>query len=214
MPISLHSNARAGDCSSNIFVVVLTLAWVLMATAACGGAVPTGAPPFKLDWRTSSSKVDIGESVILTIRMYDVRESGERGGISVSFPMLTESGDSDGAYTSPMADVEATNYTSGLSSVNLYGPGETIYHRDGNRMFPAESLLVESDDPSWTPSDDRTLRIRITPKSAGEFTIWIRGWICAEEYTDCSRAPVDGMATDQQGYRVGVVRVELRDSGL
>ena len=194
-------------------VVILTLASVCIAMMACGGAIPTGNPPFKLYWRTSASEVDIGESLILTVRMYDVREQGERGGISVSFPLLAEPGDSGAGYISPVADVEAINYTSGLSRVNLYGPGETIYHRDGNRMFPAESLLVESDDPSWIPSDDRTLRIRITPRSVGEFSIWIRGWICAEGYTDCSRAPVDGTATDQQGYRVGVVTVTVRDSG-
>lgn len=213
MLISLHSNTRARDCSSNILVIILALASVFMAAAVCGGALPIGDPPFRLDWHTSTSQVAVGDIFILTARMYEVREPGERGGISVSFPLLTKPGDADGEYTSPLADVEATNYTSGLSSVNLYGPGETIYHRDGNRMFPAEILLVESDDPSWTPSDDRTLRIRITPRSAGEFPIWVRGGYAQKCTLIAREAPVDGTATDQQGYKVGVVTVAVIDAG-
>lgn len=87
MPNSLYSNARARDCSSNILVVILTLASVFMATTVCGGSLPTGDPPFKLDWHTSTSEVVVGDSYTLTVRMYDVREASEHGGISASFPL-------------------------------------------------------------------------------------------------------------------------------
>ena len=126
--------------------------------------------------------------------------------------MLTDGGDSNGTFSSPVADVEVINYTTGLSKLTLYSPGETIYHKDDNRMFPAEHLLVESDDPTWSPSDDRTLRLRITPKRSGDFPLRIRGWMCAEEYTRCKRRPVTGDEPDQQGHGVNVVTVVVNAS--
>ena len=174
----------------------------------------TGPSPFGLHWETSASTIEPGESLTLTIRMYEVLHGGEHGGISVSFPLLTEGEDSDYRYLSAVADVEAVAYTSGLSNLTFYGPGETIYHKDDNRMFPARYLLVESDDPSWSPSDDRTLTIRITPRDAGEFPIWVRGWICAEGYTGCGRNPVSGEVTDQQGYGAHIVMIVVTDTPL
>ena len=41
--------------------------------------------------------------------------------------------------------------------------------------------------------------MRITPKQEGEFRILVRGWICAIEYTNCSRRPESGIP-DQQGW--------------
>ena len=164
-------------------------------------------PPFRLEWGTSgeyaseaSDRVDW--SFTLSVRMYNVQQVGEHGGISVSFPSLTEPGGSTDGYSSSVADVEALYYTSGLTKVTFHQPGTTIYHRDNNRQFPAEYLLAESDDPSWTTSDDRTLGIQITPKIVGYFPVQIRGWICADEYTDCSRQPESGDVDDQQGWFV------------
>ena len=207
MPLNVLSYIQIRGYMATVPVVPFVVSAAFVANMACGGALPTGEPPFKLDWQASSSEVMVGESFYLTIRMHDVRYTSEHGGISVSFPLLTETRASDGSYSSSSADVEAIDYTTDISNVTFYGPGETIYHRDGNRRFSAQDLLVESDDPSWSPSDDRTLRLRITPKSAGEFPIWIRGWICADGYTDCTRSPADGAATDQQGYGAEVVAV-------
>ena len=162
-----------------------------------------------LDFETSASDVEAGESFTLTIRMHEVQREGEHGGISVSFPLLIEGEDSLGSFSSPVADVEVIYYTTGLSNVNLFSPGETIYHKDDNKMFPAENLLVESDDPTWMPSDDRTLTLRITPRRDDGFPLWIRGWICAEEYTRCKRSPVSGAATDQQGHGADVVTIAV-----
>ena len=162
---------------------------------------------FNLEWETSATSVDAGESFTLTVRMHSPQQPGEHGGISVSFPTLTESGGSNDRYSSDSADVEALDYTSGLSNVTFHQPGAAIYHREGNLQFPAEYLLVESDDPSWSTSDDRTLRLRITPKHGGEFPIQIRGWLCADGYTDCARNPADGAETDQQGWPAILVSV-------
>ena len=188
-------------------VLGLALSSTILAVTACGGALATGPKPFLLDWETSASEVEVGESFTLTIRIYEVQLPGEHGGVSVSFPSLTDGSHSSDTFSSTVADVEAVSYTTGLSNVAFHGPGKTIYHKDDNRMFPAEHLLVESDDPSWSPSDDRTLTLRITPKRSGEFPIRLRGWICAEEYTRCKRNPVSGDEIDQQGHGVDVVTV-------
>ena len=98
----------------------------------------------------------------------------------MSFPAITDSGGSSDAST-PLesADVDKIDYSSGLSNVTFHQPDAMIYHRVDNERFPADYLLVESDDPSWSQSDDRTLVLRITPKRAGEFPIQVRGWMCA-----------------------------------
>ena len=108
-------------------------------------AQPTPAPagpaqqPFRLSWAASESGVSGGESFTLTVRMYGVRESGDHGGISVSFPSLTESGGSTGGYSSSLADVEAVEYTSGLSNVAFHQPGASIYRSDNSTQFPGQS---------------------------------------------------------------------------
>ena len=168
---------------------------------------PSIQPPFKLEWETSgeyasetSARVDW--AFTLGVRIYDVQQAGEHGGISVSFPSLTEPGGSKERHSSSIADVETMDYTSGLSKITFHQPETMIYHRDNNRKFSAEYLLVESDDPSWSTSDDRTLQIRIMPKIVGDFPVQIRGWICADEYTDCLRQPEFGVVEDQQGWFV------------
>ena len=166
-------------------------------------------PPFEMEWQTSASEVEAGGELILTVRMHGVRQPGEHGGISVSFPSLTEPGGSKEWYSSSLAEVEAVHYTSGTSSVTFHQPGASIYHRDGNRQFPAGYLLVESDDPTWSRSDDRVLMLRITPRRGGELPIQVRGWLCRDEYTNCARNPASGTATDQQGWFVEVETVRV-----
>ena len=125
----------------------------------------------------------------------------------MSFPSVTESGGSKDRYSSSIADVEVIDYTSGLSQVAFHQQGVTIYHRENNRQFAAEYLLVESDDATWSRSDDRTLELRITPMGEGEFPIPIRGWLCVNNYTNCSHQP---SSEDQQGWIVGRVSIGVK----
>ena len=78
-------------------------------------AAPDG--PFALDWEISDSDVEAGESFDLTVRMYGLQESGEHGGISVSFPWITQPGGSRDRHSSSAADVEVAAYTTGASNV-------------------------------------------------------------------------------------------------
>ena len=172
-------------------------------------AIPTPVyHPFALDWWTSSNVAKAGESFTLTVEMNDVQQAGEHGGISVSFPSLTESGGSKRKYSSRIADVEVIEYTSGVVNVAFYQPGVTIWD-DDNKQIPAKYLLVESDNSSWSRSDDRTLVLRITPKREGEFPMQIRGWLCLDGYTDCYRQPYNSGIPDQQWYNAEIMTVEV-----
>ena len=188
---------------------------VVVAPTAIPTSVPTAVPtpsdqPFALDWNVSpSGGVDGGDNFTLTVRMRDVRNAGEHGGISVSFPSITRAGGGSLRHSSAAADVRAVSYTSGLSRVAFHQPGATIHHKVGNRQFAATYLLVESDDPTWTASDDRTLTLRITPKKGGAFPIQVRGWVCASEYANCAYSPTTASASDQQGHAAEVASVAV-----
>ena len=165
---------------------------------------------FAMEWGISASEVEVGQNFELTVRIHAVQRAGEHGGISVSFPSLTEPGGSTDRHFSSVADIEVLSYETGIESVTLHQPGATIYHSDDNRQFAAEHLLVEADDASWPVSADRTLVLRVTPKAVGEFEMLIRGWICADGYTMCTRVPSDNTAVDQQGWVVERMFVQAK----
>lgn len=79
-----------------------------------------------------------GESFTFRVFMFDIRRLGEHGGISVSFPAVRESGGSSGRHSSAAAEIEALDYTTGLSQVAFHRPVATIYHREIN-MFHQDS---------------------------------------------------------------------------
>ena len=171
--------------------------------------VPIDDPPsFSLDWSSSKTSVKVGEPFTLRARMYQVVGAGEHGGISVSFPNITQADESKGSHSSDVAAIEVLSYTAGLSRVAFHQPGVAIYSAKG-KVIPADHLLVESDDPSWPEQTDRTLELRITPKRAGDFQIHIRGWICADGYWYCARVPDSG-APDQQGWHAGALTVGVK----
>ena len=153
-----------------------------------------------------------GGAYDLIAKISEVGGMTDHGGVSISFPTLTEIGGSTSGYSSSTADVEVLDYSGGRrSNVTFHQPGTTIYHRD-NRQLAAEYLLVETDEPSWSRSDDRVLVLRITPKRAGEFPVQVRGWLCADSYTECSRQPGEGSLEDQQGWAVQQVTVTVTTS--
>ena len=170
----------------------------------------TQPPSFTLYKNVSAQVVEEGESFYLQVEVKEVQGAGEHGGMSVSFPTLTEDGGGEDGYSSSIAEVEVVSSTTTASNVKFYQPGEgTLSHQDGRAPFPAEHLLVESDDSSWTSSDYRLGELKITPKQSGDFPIRIRGWICADGYTNCSREPTLSDTLDQQGWYVSTLNVQV-----
>ena len=123
-------------CHSNYFDHCLHGFLIFVSAVACRGAVATGPAPFELDWSASAFAAADSESFTLAVRIYDVQRAGERGGVSVSFPLPMEADNSGDKYSSEAADVEAINCTAGLSHVTFHQAGATIYHQDNNRTFP------------------------------------------------------------------------------
>ena len=158
---------------------------------------------------TAPSSATVGQSFDIVARVHGVSGSGGSGGISVSFPSLAGGSETSGRYTSSTADVRAVNATD-WGDVSIYKSGDTIWASTG-RSFPAAHLLVEASYDSWASWNDDTLRLRVTPKVAGDFVIRIRGWIC--DGRDCARNPAGGGgARDQQGHAVTVKTVSVSAS--
>ena len=181
-----------------------------------GNVAHAAGPDFVLNWSGQPYQVELGGSFTLTVRMHGVGGSGDHGGISISFPSLTQRNTSSSSYRyrSDKADVDVISYTTGRSNVTLFDKGDTVWD-SRDRQMTVNYLLIESDDSSWSSSSDRTLTIRITPREAGQFYIYGRGWICADNYDDCSRetpSPSSSTRTDQQGYSVGNASFNVRDT--
>ena len=182
-------------------------------TGPVSSAPDTGDVPFKLDWEISDASVDRGESFTLSVRMHGLNLSGGHGGITVSFPSLIGGSASADGYSSLVADVAVPSYTTGLGNVTLHAPRRAEVWDSNDEVISVRYLLVESDDPTWARSDDRTLLLQITPKRAGDFPIQIRGWLCDDEYANCLRNPKGDGALDQQGYLNKVAKVHVTGSG-
>ena len=149
----------------------------------------------------------VGQSFDISVELINGGDDGGRGGLSVSFPALTGGSKSSGGYSSSLADVRVIGYTSGTGSVSLYKSGDSINHANGSAMR-ARHLLIESDDASWRSNTRRVLTLRVTPKRAGDLPVRVRGWICADGYSSCSRAPTHG-TDDQQGYDTAARTVKV-----
>ena len=166
-----------------------------------------GPPFFGLSVGQSNDSVTTDEAFDLSVGIFGVEGSGAKGGISVSFPQLGYDDNGSGStYSSSVADVQVLDGTT-VSGVAFYRPGDNIHRASDNEIIPAQHLLVESAE-SWKTGDDRTLKLRITPKTVpqdGEFKMLVRSWICADEYKDCRRIPAQNetayyLEKDQQGW--------------
>ena len=137
---------------------------------------------------------------------------GDHGGISISFPDLTDTDGGMPPYTSPIADVEVHAETT-FATVGFYDAGDTIDVGGTNGL--AQHLLVEGDEDGWDYDEAHTLTLTITPNQAGTLTIRIRGWI-AEFGTGygpptyrCPDQGGSGRELDQQQYWSEVVTLNV-----
>ena len=153
------------------------------------------------------SSAEVGRSFDVHVELRNYGGDGERGGVSVSFPTLSGGSKSSSDFTSSRADVRVVSYTGGMGNVSLYKSGDSITRSNGASMS-ARHLLIESDDPTWPSDASRALTLRVTPKTAGSLRVMIRGWICADGYSSCSRYPMSGQS-DQQGYGATVKTVNV-----
>ena len=167
--------------------------------------------PFTFDAQSDISPltVRVGEPVNLSFRTSDLNGVADHGGVTVSFPDLTDNGttSSDYDYVSDKASVSTVIYTTGKSNVTYHRPGASV-QTVGGTPGTAEYLLVESDDSYWPNGADRTLTLEVTPWEPGTFQVQYRYWLCLAGNDECRRDPESG-DVDQQGWHVGVSEITV-----
>ena len=185
---------------------------ILPNAFALGSHQPASGPGFTGSVSPPPSTMAVGESFRLRFHISDLTGSGDHGGISVSFPTLTQRSTSDISYSSNQGSVRTYSYTTGSVNVKYYDIEDTLNTAQGSQK-PAEHLLVESDDSTWPARSSRTLVLEVTPNQVGSFRVYYRFWICADGYSDCTRSPsgFDIQGLDQQGWGARFFTIQVTD---
>ena len=192
--------------------------WLLAppVSASNPGAPLAATPALVFSSEDTPDEIDLGESFELEISVAEYSGQGDHGGISVSFPGLTNTGGNSSSYDSTQGKVETISYTNGVSMVTYHDKGDQIHEGTDTSTSAADYLLVESDDDDWpsrTGSDYewRTLKLRVTPKQTGEFEVYYRVWLCGDGYQECDRRPRSEHSDqeDQQRWAVAVITVDV-----
>ena len=164
----------------------------------------------------SDSSIYVNETVTVRFSMRRLSGSSGNGGITVSFPDLDQSNSlqSSSSYDSADGSVSTWSYTNGRSKVHYFPRAYSPINLANGGTGTAQYLIVESDDTDWpatnSQQDYRTLELRVTPKTQGNFRIYYRFWLCSSGYDDCRRHP-GSSRVDQQGWNVGVYNVTVRN---
>ena len=190
----------------------LATQWELIDTVSsnfCVGGYPDCPFEFATQSDISPPSVRAGEPVSLSFRTSGLNGAADHGGVTVSFPDLTDVGtsSSDYDYVSDKASVSAVSYTTGTSNVTYHRPGASV-QTAGGTPDAAEYLLVESDDSYWPSGADRTLELEVTAWEPGTFQVQYRYWLCLAGNDECRRDPESG-DVDQQGWHVGVSEITV-----
>ncbi|MFC1556338.1 choice-of-anchor D domain-containing protein, partial [candidate division KSB1 bacterium] len=141
----------------------------------------------------SRNEIFMSEYFYVTVT---ARNSGDGeadwGGISISFPEIYSENGNEAA-------VEVLE-SYGLST-EFHQKGDNI-DRDGT-WAPADYLLVEgSKDNGWKPGEERTLKLKVTPKIKQEYTVNIRFALASNNFDRIWRDPDSGTKDEQQKYHV------------
>ena len=177
-------------------------------------------------WELPDDTITLGESIDLEFAITKTSWVGGPGGMTVSFLdfTLADSGDGSVPYESSQGTVNTLSYSGNNAQISYLDSGgtDTVENSAGNPIRPRH-LIVATDNDRWPPSvvfpPERRLRLRVTPKQAGEFRIQYRYWLCNEDRVDdsgqpyCNRAPAqDGpnnSGRDQQGWAVYEFKVAV-----
>ena len=125
--------------------------WLLAppVSASNPGAPLAATPALVYSSEDTPDEIDLGESFELEISVAEYSGQGDRGGISVSFPGLTNTGGNPSSYDSTQGKVETISYTNGVSMVTYHDKGDQIYRGTDTSTSAADYLLVESDYGNW-----------------------------------------------------------------
>ena len=145
--------------------------WEDSASFIFSDAPPPAPTPVAIE---TPLEVVPGEPFDVRVILRNNGGSGDHGGISISFPDLTDTDGGMPPYTSPIADVEVHAETT-FATVGVYDAGDTIDVAGTNGL--AQHLLVEGDEDGWVYDESQTLTLTVTPYQLGPLAIRVRTWI-------------------------------------
>ena len=166
---------------------------------------------YEWSWSFSDTRIALGDSVYLKVRIHDVTGRFDHGGVSVSFPDLTSRTGDSSEHSSANGDVTVGSNSGGVADVTFHERDDEVYS-SRDRRIAAKHLLVESHNSSWDSSSDRTVGLWITPKRSGSFDIYLRTWLCREGWSDCDRQPTRPDTEDQQGWGVKLLTIDVSEA--
>jgi len=137
------------------------------------------------------TEININESFYLSIGVSNNGATTDQGYITVSFPSLTSCN---------WGEISICT-----GSCTTYCVNDEIWHKDCYK-FPAQYPMVELADYNWINGRSHSFYLKITPKDAGDFVIYIRSAMHVTGGGDCefiNAVPQEGtLDTDQQGWTV------------
>ena len=166
---------------------------------------------YEWSWSFSDTRIALGDSVYLKVRIHDVTGRFDHGGVSVSFPELTSRTSDSSEHSSANGDVTVGSTSGGVADVTFHERDDEVYS-SRDRRIAAKHLLVESHNSSWDSSSDRTVGLWITPKRSGSFDIYLRTWLCREGWSNCDRQPTRPDTEDQQGWGVKLLTIDASEA--
>ena len=134
----------------------------------------------------------LGQWADVAVRVKNNGGQAADGGISVSLPALTGSG--DGSF------VADDSSSAGSPGYREYTQGTSIAHKSGTSVTAAY-MLVEWGDQPWPAGEENWLRFRVQPKVAGSFVVQIRSAMGQSGAGSYVGTPLSG-PLDQQGWWV------------
>ena len=107
-----------------VAIALFVFQWLTAPQPA--SAAPLGAVPgLVFSSEDTPESIELGESFDLEVSVAEGTGQGDRGGISVSFPDLTDTdtSGSTSSYDTDQGKVETTSYTNGVSHVSYHDKG-------------------------------------------------------------------------------------------
>ncbi len=179
---------------------------------AVAASSSTVGPTFtRITW--PSSQEDLGEPFEIAVEATNKGNTAALGGISVSFLNLDDPSGLNSVYSTPDGTVEVMRHSGGGTPQFYARDGGRQLTRDNGSKIDPNYLLVEIEWDTWSEDADRFLRLKVTPKREGNFTINVRTWVCESNYRNCSYDPdprdPSGVSGDQQGWKVDQQTIQI-----
>ena len=193
----VYDGASSGSYRATYFISPTTSWADAWDSEIVADAFDVASPPVaKITSRSvTPTEVDINEPFTITVTAKNEGGPAHWGGISVSFPGITENG----------KEADIIDDGSDITPV-FYGPNEPAPRNKVNtetEEVDAQYMLVEMSKANWATNESRSIKIKVLPKKTGTFNVNIR-FALVPDGTNPSvkRDPTSGVPDAQQTFPV------------